>query len=172
MTVRSPGTLCAVVALLAAGMAVGRADDPAATRFRGTGKADLKLKSLLVGQLRGGDVTEIGQLTLSTNALNHLDISGSSIVCVEDNAVTIPAVVAIGWNAGSGTANGTFTIGNLDALSKRKSGHLGVLTANSSIVHFQLRRNMSRSMSGSRTRRSTRTNISSKTSAIDRTGSA
>jgi autotransporter-associated beta strand protein len=72
----------------------------------GNGIASLTLSSLIVGQDLGGNGYGQGQLILSSNAANHLDISGTG------------SVVLIGDNGGSSSSTGgTLTIGNLNASS-------------------------------------------------------
>jgi autotransporter-associated beta strand protein len=77
----------------------------------GTGVANLKLSSLLIGHVQGGSGVVVGNLTLSTSASNHLDISGAG------NVVQIGDLGSIYDVSGTGSAAGTLTIGNLDAAS-------------------------------------------------------
>jgi fibronectin-binding autotransporter adhesin len=78
------------------------------------------LSELLVGQVNAptSSMFDTGMMTLSANAANHLDISGGSAAVVYIGAYTASSSV----NA----ANGTLTIGNLDATSQIVSTNNGV----------------------------------------------
>jgi autotransporter-associated beta strand protein len=71
----------------------------------GTAVANLRLSSLLVGQLQAGNNQTFANLTFGSSASNRLDVSaGGNPVLVADSG-------------GSGTVGGTLTIGNAGSLS-------------------------------------------------------
>ncbi len=76
----------------------------------GTGVADLKLSSLVLGDLQGGNSNGVtGNLTLSSSASNQLNISGNS---------SGVAVVQVARSRAGAPATATLTIGHLGSVSQ------------------------------------------------------
>jgi len=84
----------------------------------GTGLASLKLSSLVVGQLQGGNNSVTGTLILSSNSGNQLDISGTG------------NVVLIADSGGNGSNTGTLTFGGGTGTVTSADDSAAILIAN------------------------------------------